>query len=410
MKGAVRMRWSLILSLLAALSMPRVLSADEVERVLTLDESITVGLHNSQEVLGSQEEIALAREMIKEAGAQIFPKIDFNLGVSKYNNNFPTVLAPSFNSEYLPAGNTDAFYATRLSLWQYLYANGRYSTNLTLAEANLSQAKSQADIAKNKVILAVKRSFYSCLVLKEKIKAYETAQAALNALMEKNPPARTRWSYDLNRMNFEVHKLRHEFDKKKLKYLETLGLELNTIIEIQGELSAPRAEYDLNKCIAWAKNYRPELSQTQFQQTIDSLRVNLSLAERYPTVTLGANYERLGERFPLDMTNWNATINVNVPIFDGWASWSRIRQRKLQAREGIIRRSKIEDRVFADVREAYLDYTFWKNSVLELSAARNESLEPDKKLELELMRLDTMEQALSSEASLEWAIGKNFFK
>ncbi len=208
-------------------------------------------------------------------------------------------------------------------------------------------------------------------------------------------------------MNMGLMKLRHEYEKQKLKHLETLGLELNTMISIKGDILAPTEEYDLNKCLAWAKNYRPELSQTQFQETIDSLRVNLSLAERYPTVTLGANYERLGDRMPLDMTNWNATINVNVPIFDGWASWSRIRQRKFQVREGKIRRASIEDEVFADVREAYLDYAFWKSRAADVSA---QEADPDKRLDAELTRLDTIEQALSSQASLEWAIGKIFFK
>ena len=388
----------------------RPLFAGEAERVLTLEESLTTGLHNSQELLTCQAQVSIAREMIKEAGAQIYPKIDLNLGMSKYDNDLPTVLAPSFNSDYLPAGNVSTFYSTRVSLWQYLYANGRYTTNLTLAQANLSQANSQADVVKNKVILDVKKSFYACLKAREKIKACESAISAVKNIIEKNPSAKARWAYELNSMNFSLLKFRHEYEKQKLKHLETLCLELDTSIEINGELSPPAEEYDLNKCLAWARNYRPELSQTQFQETIDSLKVHLSLAERYPTVTLGANYERLGEQYPLDMTNWNATINVNVPIFDGWASWSRIRQRKLQVREGTIRRARIEDEVDAAVREAYLDYAFWKNSITEMNSAPGHGLEPDKQLESELLRLDTMEQALSSEAQLEWAIGKAFFK
>ena len=404
------MRKKLIYLLIAVCSLGQIALAEQAERELTLEDSITTGVHNSQEYLVNQEQVSIAQERVKEAGGQIYPKIDFNLSVSKFNNDFPTVLAPSFNSGYLPAQNVDAFYSTRLSLWQYLYANGRYTTNVTLAEANLSQAKSQADIAKNKVILQVKKSFYACLVLREKIKAYEAAISALKDSVEKGPSMKQRHSYNLNSMSFELLKLRHEYEKKKLKFLEILGLELNTVTEIKGDLSIPTAEYDLNKCLAWARNYRPELTQTQYQETIDSLRVNLSLAERYPTVTLGANYERLGDQSTLDMTNWNATINVNVPIFDGWTSWSRIRQRKFQVREGKIRHAKIQDDIYADVREAYLDYTFWKDRITELSTAQNQGLEPDKKLETELLRLDTMEQALSSEASLEWAIGKAFFK
>ncbi len=135
---------NLLLSLLiASFCLPCLFADETAERELTLEESITTGVHNSQELLDYQEQISIAQERIKEAGSQIYPKIDFNLSVSKFSNDFPTVLAPSFNSEYLPAQNEDVFYSTRLSLWQYLYASGRYSTNLTLAETNLSQARSQ---------------------------------------------------------------------------------------------------------------------------------------------------------------------------------------------------------------------------------------------------------------------------
>lgn len=365
---------------LACLSLP--LAAEPVERVLTLDESIETGLHNNQELLTLQEQVGIAREQVKEANSQIYPKIDFNLSASRFNNAAPTVLPLSFNSLYLPATKTDLYYYTRLSLWQYLYAGGRFGTNVRLAEINLSQARSQADAVRSGVIRNVQTSFYGCLAAREKIRAYETAA---------RPAA-------------ELARFRYEYDRQKLAFLDSLGLELTTMIDIEGTLTPPVEEYDLNKCLAWAFQYRPELRQTQFQETIDSLRVNLSLTERYPTVTLGASYEWVGDQKPLDQTNWNATININVPVFDGWASWARIRQQKYQAREGKIRRAKIEDRVRFEVRQAYLDYEFWKGRAAALSAQSAGSLES------RLERIDALYRALAARASLEWAIGKAFFK
>jgi outer membrane protein TolC len=396
--------------LIACISIPRFLFAEQVERTLNLEDSITTGLHNSQELLSLQEQVSIARERVTEAGAQIYPKIDFNLSFSKFDNQTPTVLAPSFNSIYLPASQSDSFYATRVSLWQYLYASGRYTTNLRLAETNLSQAKSQADAARNKVILDVRNSYYACLTVREKIKAHEKAISSIKRMIENNPAAKSRWSYQLSSVNFEALKLRHEYEKQKLQYLKAIGIELNTVVEITGDLVAPAEEYELNKCLAWAFNYRPELSQTQFQETIDGLRVRLSLAERYPTVTLGANYEHMGNSVPMDGTNWNATININLPLFDGWASWSRIRQQKFLAREGQIRRAQIQDQVRGEVMGAFLDYSFWKERINEMNSDNTQFTEPDKKLEAELVRLETLQQSLTSQATLEWSIGKIFFK
>ena len=390
--------------------MPATLCAEQFERVLTLEESIETGLHNSHDLLGYQEQVSIAKERVKEANSQIYPKIDLNLSMSKFDNKYPTVLAPSFNSMYLPGPQADSFYSTRFSLWQYLYASGRYTTNLRLAETNLSQARSQSDASKNKVILEVKKTYYACVTLKEKIKVFDSTISAIKTIVDNNPSTKSRWSYSLAAMNLDALKLKHGLEKQKLKYLKAVGLELNSIVDIKGDLLPPTDEYELNKCLAWAFTFRPELRQTQFQETIDGLRVNLSLAERYPTITLGANYERLGEQLPLDNSNWNATININLPIFDGWASWSRIRQRKSQVREGKIRRAKIEDEVRLDVMQAFLDYTFWKTRINEMNADKKQESDPDKKLESELLRLDTLEQALSNQAALEWAIGKVFFK
>lgn len=374
------------------------LFAQDAESVMTLDESINCGLHNNQELLALQEQISLSQQRISEAMAQIYPKIDFNLSTSQFNNDTPIVLSPSFNSVYLPDNKADLFYSTRFSLWQYLYAGGRHTTTVRLAEINLSHAKSQADIVKNKIVRDVKKIFYFCVQSQEIIKVYEAA------LKDSRDPK------EAIRLKYELVRIKYEYDKQKLEFLNTTGLELNTFFVIKGELKEPAEQYDLNKCLAWAFQYRPELQQTQFQETIDSLRVHLSLTERYPTITLGANYEWAGDKFPLSQTNWNATINLNVPVFDGWASWSRVKQRKFQAREGKIRRARIEDQIRYEVRDAYMDYDFWRNQMVLLNTDISNPANADKKIETKIFYLQTILKYLNSCAALDWAIGKPFFK
>jgi len=385
------------------------LAAQTVEKTFTLDEAVITGLHNDQEYLALQEQVSFAQQRINEARALVYPKIDFNASASRFNNEQPIVLSPSFNSIYLPPGSRDMYYTTRFSLWQYLYAGGKYTTNLRLAEINLSQAQSQADALRNKIVLEVKKSFYDCLFQHEKINACEKALAEAAAPGEKNNAVRGRavlFAYHLKKNILEA---KHDYEKCRLEFLKTVGSELNAVVDLSEGETWVVGDYDLNKCLARATQYRPELRQTQFEETIDSLRVNLSMMERYPTVTLGANYEWAGDNFPLNNKNWNATINFNVPIFDGWASWARIKQRRNQAREGKIRRAKIEDQIRFDVREAYMDYTFWRDRMTEpLQAPAGQ--EPEEKLEAAIAALETRRNAIISTATLEWAIGGPFSK
>jgi outer membrane protein TolC len=364
-------------------------------------------LNNSQKLLILKEHIDLTKQRINEARALNFPKIDYNFSFAKFDNSFPMVLSPSFCSLYMPVDNKDQYYVTGFSLWQYLYAGGRYTTSLRVAETNRSQTESQYEIVKNETIKDIKLSYYNLLVIKEKINSYDNAAKEIIIYETKNAAKREYFAELKDKINGEVLLTKHEYDMAKIKLLDTIGIELDTDIDIQGEIVIPNEKYDLHKCLACGFEYRPELRQTQFQEAIDSLQVNLSLTERYPTVTLGANYEWLGYQFPLSEKNWSAVVNFNVPIFDGWASWARIKQRKLQLREGKIHRAELEDKIRLEVRQSYLDYNYWQEKLSGINIQKNADLAPEKKLELTLLWLDTVKNLIESHIRLEWALGKS---
>lgn len=388
-------------------SMPMVVRAGEpadltvhAERTLTLEDSVATAVRNSQELLSFNERIEYAKQRVNEARAQNFPKIDLNLTAAKFSNDMPTVLSPSFGSVYVPEGAKDIYYSSRFSLWQYLYASGRYTTTVRLAEFNLAQVKSQAEITRNKVILTVKKAFYASRILQKKI-------AACRELADGSHPRRggaAAASFDDALASARLEELEHAYQRSLLNLLAALGLELDTRIALTGELLPPDVQYELNKCLAWAYEFRPELRQTQFQETIDGLKVNMTLAERYPTVALGATYEWFGESMSLDRRNWNAAINVNLPIFDGWATWYRIKQQKNTARETQIRRAGIQDQVRLEIRQALMEYEF-RRSQLRGFDARFSADAASRKLERTLLKLDTLERLLASHAELEWAMG-----
>ena len=365
---------------------------ENVQRVFTLEDSISTAMMNSQDVLLAKEQLQYSQHSIDEVKGQIFPKIDLNISASSFDNTVPTVLPPSFNSIYLPASSSlsndgSTYYTGRLSLWQYLYAGGRYKTNLRLAEIKYSETQSQYEAMKNKIELEVKKAFYECIAIKEKISIYEKAIAHGGAA----------------RFRTEAVKARHNYDKALLKFISTIGIELDTSIDVKGELVAPKETYELEKCLAWAYQYRPELRLTQFQETMDGLRVNLSMIERFPTITLGANLDRVGDDLTVDSKSWNATINMNLPLFDGWTRRARIKEMKNQARQGQLLRAQIEDQIRFEVRDAFLDYNFWKNQVDEY----NRKGSGPRDTEESIAHLDTICEAIISQATLDWSIGKS---
>ncbi|MBK9922851.1 MAG: TolC family protein [Elusimicrobia bacterium] len=112
-----------------------------------------------------------------------------------------------------------------------------------------------------------------------------------------------------------------------------------------------------------------EIRGTEYQREMDRLAVNLSEAERFPVVALMAGYEAQRPGLPLDPNFWNATLNVNLPIFDGFASRARIRQTRIAANQSRIERAAIEDKIAREVRTAHADLIYWQD---EAAARRDD--------------------------------------
>ena len=125
----------------------------------------------------------------------------------------------------------------------------------------------------------------------------------------------------------------------------------------------------LKNFLTWAKQNRPELRQTQIEREVDQLSVNLAMAERYPTFLFGGAYEVRDRTFPIQESNWNATLTMNIPLFNGFASLARIKESKHKAKRGKFRRVSLEDQIEREVRLAFEDMNYWIN---ELDTRRRE--------------------------------------
>ena len=337
--------------------------AQGVERILSLNECTKLALNINQEVLIANETVLYAEQRINEAKSLYFPKLDLNFNISKFNNDVETLI----NSHYLPAtillpyGNRDYFYSTKLALWQPIYNGGRTLATNKLAKINYEKAKTNLEIQKNEVIAKVKTQFYKNLALKEKIQIYK------NYLSKKQNDT----------LQNQLDILEHEYELETLELLAIVGLELDTVIDIEGSLDVEKLNLDLQQCILWAYQFRPEIKTNQFQESMDNIGVNLITMEKLPTVMLGAAYDWLGDDLENWERDWYVSLNINLPLFEGGAYFSRVKQRKIKARQATIERAKIEDKIKLEVRKAFSEYNFWYNKLVKAEESKNKSLEQE---------------------------------
>ncbi len=358
----------------------------EIERVLTLDECIRLASNINHDVLINKESVLLAEQRVKEAKSLYFPTLDFNFNISRFSNDVATTI----NSHSLPAivllpdGNREYFYSAKLSLWQNLYNGGRTKATNKLAKLNYEKIQNNSDIKRNEVIGNVRINFYKNLATKEKIEVYKKYSKKSKSATLKN----------------KLEIMQHQYEMDLMDFLVLIGLELDTKVDIEGKMEIRDLDLNLQQCILWAYQFRPEIKTTQYQETMDNIAVNLIYMEKFPTLMLGAAYDYLGDDTDQKEKDWYVSLNLNLPLFEGGAMFSRLKQNKIKARKSAIERSQIEEKIKLEVRKAYSEYEFWSNKVSKIKNDKSTSMEQ------ELLNIDIKYNYMKSLIDLGLAIGR----
>lgn len=416
----------LLLSAFGFLFLP--LHAQQVEKILDLETSFHLAEQNNQKLLIAKEDVKLAQQRIKEARSIYFPKLGLNLNYLRYDVDSLFILPPDFGSVLLKSPDNAtgeraaSLYSMRAELKQLLYSGGRTNFTLKLAQANLDNAESRLKELQGELRFTVYEKHIGYLTAKENLELSATAYNEIILLRDDALPPEQKTELQDIKDDFRqaTDDSGNKLEEAKLKFLDTLGLELYTSIDVQGKLQPEPVNMDPGKMLAWAKEYRPELKQTQLQEEMDQLGVRLSLAERYPAVTLGAGYEFRDTSFPLRVQNWAANVNFNIPLFDGLSNRARIRQSRIKANQSRYQRAELEDKVTLEIMESYREALYWQEEIekqkKELSLIQGQSSEsrstlPKAKiykilLKKQLALTSAVQNQLLSRAKLEQAIGR----
>jgi len=334
----------------------------DTKRSFNIKEAVFYGLKNNQQMLIALEDIEIARAKIREANALIYPKIDFNLHAAQYESFTPFTLTDTLGSSYYePHGARSENYTARFMLSQYLYAGGKYTSNMRLAKTNLRVAETTRDILTSKVRAEIKKSFYELLYADSKDKLITEEMEWLGVFiteqrLRNNTAAVQRAQSRLAGIKRESYSSQKELLLAKIKFLTAMGMELNTDFVIDGSLEVDFKNYEVEILIAQSYQSRAELNKVAMQETIDTLGVSLLQAERFPSIMMGGIYEFADANRSDSKKNWAMFVNLNLPIFDGWASWARLDIKKSQLRQNNIRKVDVEDAIASEVRLAHITY------------------------------------------------------
>lgn len=136
----------------------------------------------------------------------------------------------------------------------------------------------------------------------------------------------------------------------------TLGFDANHPVSLIAastiELPAD-FERDVDALIATARERRPDLLAAQAQVKAAQANVDAVRAADRPTITLGATETNSRSDILAAGNSYNLSLNLNVPIYSGYAATNRIRAAEAQVDTKLAQRDRLQRQVALDVWNAY---------------------------------------------------------
>lgn len=351
-------------------------SWEQPEKILTLDDSIKWALTNNQELLTASEKRYIAEQKIEEANSYFFPKVNLSGAYTRLDVSMPTTLPPSLGGSSLAVGVSN-HYAARISVNQYLFTGGYLINQLNIAQKDLEITNKGYETVRRKVSLEVAQRFYDVLYLQQVLDIDKDAWTQVKNYLEAARRKTEAKDYEITLLDIERSRLEMKMaaEDEKLQLAATafnkaVGFELDAEIKLVGDFKAAVSgenSQGLNTYIAQAIDRSPALQGLSLEENKIRYKIDQAFSERYPTIELGADYERSGLSMDLEGRNWTATVALRYPLFNGWLSWARVRQMRSELKTTNLIKVRFSDNLKMSVAESYRRYMRAGKNLEEMS-------------------------------------------
>ncbi len=300
----------------------------------------------------TNSQVYAAQIGVSEAG--YLPSLDFNASASR-------------NLTGSASGTTQT--GAGLNLSYLLYDFGSRSANLEAAQQLFKASSASQDSTVQAVFLAAVQAYYqvqsNIAALNAAVKSEHAARESLAAAQARlqtgsatpadKLQAQTAYSQAiLNRIGVEGN-----LKNVQGALANVLGLDANMNISlVEGELSAVPDSFDADiaALIEQARQHRPDLQAAAAQVRAAQASAEAVRAADKPTITLGASASQ-NSYSGITSNNSSIGINLNIPIFSGYAPTYRIRAAESQVESRAAQLERLRLQVALEVWTAYQNLT-----------------------------------------------------
>jgi len=345
------------LFLVTTIVLPIAVHADASETssdTLSLSEAYRMVLERNENIQQSRQEGERAQQDRKIARSELLPEIDL----------FGEVIGQKANSQFgTPVPGDEVNYGVVGR--QSIYEGGKVWEGLDVADNRLEQQEKNFFRDRQNIMFDMARRYYNVLLTRRSV---DIAESALKRARDQLRLAEGRFEagvvtktavlraqVDVADAREQLQRARNNFDVTRESLAVELGVEDldRPLKEVRQDTfqGKPMSHYE-----AVAEQKRRDLQRASLEVQAQEGEVAIEQADWWPDLDAVARYERYEEeRFRGDEQNWQFTLDVSYPLFNGFRDSSEIQRAKEeqeQSRQALERRRR---EVRLEVREALLD-------------------------------------------------------
>ena len=372
-------------------------------------QAVDFAMRNSVQVKNALIDISVQEQTNRELTGAAYPQINGNLGATYFPKvpvqSFPNFIAQGTyavleeegvkNASGQPIvspsdfGIIQAQFGTKytgtagVSLSQLLF-DGQVFVGLQARGTAMDMARARAGVTQEQIKSNVYKIYYQILVGR---RLTQTVDANIDRVSKLLSDTREIFKQgfaeklDVDRLEVTLTNLRtdkvkvtNQLDAGLLGLKFLMGMPLKDDLILTDSISDENLKRDILDT-TYAYSDRKEYQQLTFVEKLGEYNVKRYKLTRVPTVALMGTYSKNAQRNRFDFFDWNnpwyttalVGININVPIFDGFARASRIKKADYELQQTRNLRENLELQIDNEVETSRINL---KNALLTVDLQR----------------------------------------
>ena len=363
-------------------------------QVLTLAKSIEIARQNNLEIQTAEQDLKAAAAQVRAARAGLLPRITASGNYTYFKDIQKSVIQADGGFGFpTPGGETESMSPSppsadneselielefgahhnvqgTVNLTQPLFAWGRYYYGYQAAKLNHQAMQRNVDAAYNQLRLDVSEAFYSALVAQEFVRVAQQTVSLVEeqlAIAAASLEVGAATNFDVLRAKVQLANAKSQLiraengvETAKNAYKTVLNIPLPEAVSVKGTLEIPANHQlpvlDLDALIQQALENRPEIHRTQFTEYAAQKQVDIAKTRSRPDLGLFTNYQiSQNERLTEMNRIWSVGVQINIPIFDGFATRAAVQQTESTLKQVQLGGTQVKVGIEFEVRAAYLN-------------------------------------------------------